>query len=182
MKRLKDFLKKLLKKLVKEVIEESSALTAEKRIVVFIDFENIIKNLEFNISIDFKKLRSMLLEIGNIDFVNVYIPSHLIGYDEMLREFDDFGCRFIYCPKSAVKTDTIKLEDTVDIHMIKDAQYFAQFKEITGLVIMSADKHMVHCVNAFKNDGKIVHVWTSGNISPSLKATSDIFGKVPIKK
>ncbi|KKR88900.1 MAG: hypothetical protein UW50_C0001G0021 [Candidatus Wolfebacteria bacterium GW2011_GWA1_44_24] len=151
-----------------------------RQMVVLIDYENISRQaiMEGKI-LDFKKFRDELLEIGNIDFAFVFIyPDMFYG----LPEITDLGFEIIACPKRTV--ETYKIEDTVDIHIIRIGLKLLRYKEITDIVIVSNDRHMAEIIKEAKNHGKTVHLFGTKSVSSSLKKileSSDL-KEIPLKE
>lgn len=140
-----------------------------RKIVAFVDYDNIASAaIEEGKIIDFKKLRNELLKIGKIDFAFICIPadriySLSIGNGGVI----DLGFNILLCPKKRVESD--KLEDSVDIHIIQAGLKFIDYEEITDVVIVSNDGHMIELVKQCQNYRKSVIVFGTAKISAALK-------------
>lgn len=121
--------------------------------VVLVDFENIKYNAAIKGGlVDFKKLHEMIKEIGEILFAYVFIPDHK-GVD-LPSDINDRGFEIVLCQRT--KDDTGNLEDSVDIHMIKKGIKYCNFQEVSDIVIVGNDGHMIHLVSEVENRGKKV--------------------------
>lgn len=140
--------------------------TKKCRIIVIVDYENIVLGPDFK-KINFQKLREKILEIGSIDFAFVFIPPHCS--DSLLREkINNEGFDIIICSKQSKEVVDI-IEDTVDIEMIRFSFKFSQYDEITDIIIISDDKHMREAEREIKNKGKKVHRWGKKDIFSCLE-------------
>lgn len=113
--------------------------------VVLVDYENIKYNATIRGGlVDFKKLREIILEeIGEILFSFVFIPDHKAV--DLPADINSEGFEIITCQRT--KEETGKLEDSVDIHMIKMGMKFCAIREISDIVIVGHDGHMTHLVS-----------------------------------
>lgn len=186
-KKFSSFIIKLVKQALKEYREETEESKKEikelkeekkqKRVIVLYDYENIDLQPNFKV-VDFKKLREKILEIGQIDFAFVFIPQHCI-YDVMRKKINDEGFEIIVCQKKS-KQETGKLEDTVDIDLIRIGMRFLEYNEITDMVIVSGDEHMIELVKEAHKRNKKVHIYGTEQISSALKDLIEHVDKVPI--
>lgn len=141
----------------------------KRKIVAFVDYDNIASAaIEEGKILDFKKLRNEFLKIGKIEFAFICIPADRmynlpIGNGGVI----DLGFNILLCPKRKIESD--KLEDSVDIHIIQAGLKFINYDEITDVVIISNDGHMIELVKQVKNYGKSVIVFGTAKISAALK-------------
>lgn len=135
-----------------------------RKIVALIDYENVSRRaVELGKVVDFAKLHKELTEIGEIIFAIVYVP---INYAYSLpADLNHLGFEIILCQKF-FKSD--KLEDSVDINIIMDGMKFCQFDEITDVVIVSQDRHMMHLASEAKNRKKNLAIFGNNQISKVL--------------
>lgn len=124
-----------------------------RKTIALIDFENIKKSATIKGGIiDFKKLREMVANIGEILFSFVFIPDHRSV--DLPSDINSEGFEVIVCQRT--KDGTGKLEDTVDVHIIKMGMKFCNFQEVTDIVIVGHDGHMIHLVSEANNRKKKV--------------------------
>lgn len=150
----------------------------KKRLVVLFDYENIILQPNFE-TVDFKQLQKRLLEISEISFAFIFVPFHCV-YNLLRDRVNDFGFEIIVCQKRN-KFETGVLEDTVDIDIIRMGIKFLNYVEITDIVIVSGDAHMIELVKEVKNKGKRIHIFGTNEIASCLINIGDFIEKVPTK-
>lgn len=142
-----------------------------KKIVALIDFENISRHaVDKGKIVDFKKLHELLLDFGEIIFAFVFIPDHYLY--SLPDNLNNLGFDIIIC--QTLKEESEKVEDSVDINIIQIGMKFTDLEEITDIVIVSHDKHMVHLVREAKNRNKEVSVVGTEKISYILRQVVDI--------
>lgn len=151
----------------------------DKRVLVLGDYENLALNQDFN-KIDWKKLISLILEIGKIDFAFMFAPPYCLN--TLPEEINDWGFEAIMCQKRHKDKNSEKLEDTVDIHIIRFGMKFLHHKEITDIVILGNDVHMVELIKEARLKKVDVHVWGLNEISSALIRIVPDAKKVPLKK
>lgn len=141
-----------------------------KKVIAFVDLENITQTVvEKGKIIDFEKLSEFIRTFGEVVFADIYIPEN---YFDFIRSnfynLNLLGFRIICCKKMADGSD--KIEDTVDINMIKDGMKYLEIApDITHIVIVGNDKHMAHLINEAKNRKKEVILIGTDEISSVLK-------------
>ena len=141
----------------------------KRKVVAFVDYDNIASAaIEEGKIIDFRKLRNELLKIGKIEFAFICIPADRvynlpIGNGGVI----DLGFHILLCPKRSIESD--KLEDSVDIHIIQSGLKFIDYEEITDVVIVSNDRHMIELAKQAQNYGKKVSLFGTDKISSMLK-------------
>lgn len=153
---------------------------SNRRLVVFVDYENIALNDDFK-RIDWDKLLDLILGIGEIDFAFVFAPPYCLN--TLSEEVNDWGFEAIdktICQKRKKNSD--KLEDTVDIHIIRFGLKFIQYKGITDIVIIGNDTHMAELKKEAKLKKVKVHIWGLNEISSALIRIVPDAKKVPLKK
>lgn len=125
--------------------------------VVLVDFENVKRNATVNGGlVDFEKLRDIITEeIGEILFSFVFIPDHKDEAIGLPPDINDRGFEIVVCQRTK---DTDKLEDTVDVHIIKMGIKFCNFEEVSNIVIVGHDGHMSHLVSEAKNRKKRITI------------------------
>lgn len=146
-----------------------------KKVIAFVDLENITQTVvEKGKIIDFEKLGEFIRTFGEIVFADIYLPENY--FDFIRSDFYNLnllGFRIICCKKMADGSD--KIEDTVDINMIKDGMKYLEIApDITHLVIVGHDKHMAHLINEAKNRNKEVIIIGTDEISSVLKKVVSI--------
>ena len=141
----------------------------KRKIVAFVDYENIASAaIEEGKILDFKKLRSELLKIGKIEFAFICIPADRIyGLPIGNGGVIDLGFHILLCPKRRIESD--KLEDSVDIHIIQAGLKFLGYNEITDVVIVSNDRHMIELAKEVQNSRREVIIFSTDKISSALK-------------
>lgn len=150
------------------------------KLVALIDFENISRHaVDEGKIIDFIKLHEFLSGIGEIIFAFIFVPDHYVY--SLPNNLNDLGFGIILCQKLVEGSE--KLEDTVDIHIIQTGMKFINFPEITDIVIISHDKHMVHLLKEAKNFRKTISIISTEKISQILKKVVDLKNiyKLPLK-
>lgn len=134
----------------------------KERVVVLIDYENIfLSAAEKGKIVDFEKLHNFLLEFGEIISAFVFVPDHCIY--SLPDNLNELGFEIILCQKR--KIDSEKLEDRVDISLIKMGMKFCYFKEITQVVVVTNDGHMSELISIAKNMKKTVSLFGTNKIS-----------------
>lgn len=135
-----------------------------RKLVALVDYENISRHaVELGKVVDFTKLHKELTEIGEIIFAIVFTP---VNYAYSLpADLNNLGFKIVLCQKF-LKSN--KLEDAVDINIIMDGIKFCQFDEITDIVIVSQDRHMVHLASEAKNRKKKLTIYGLDQISRVL--------------
>lgn len=142
-----------------------------RRIIVLMDYENIAINaIKSGLVVDFKKLRDEIKQIGRIDFAFVVVPDQNF-YALPMADMHNLGFDIIVCPKR--KLDSQKLEDAVDMSIIRIGWTFLRYEEITDVVVISNDFHMIELVREAEKQGKEVHLFGLDQISSALKSILD---------
>ncbi len=127
-----------------------------RRVVALIDYENIAladDAIGKGKILDFQILKEELLKIGNLDFALVFIPYDMVWG---MKDLSELGYDIISCPK---RRNSDKLEDKVDISIIRTVWKFSRYSEITDIAIISNDRHMLEAVNEAKNNNKKIHLF-----------------------
>ena len=109
------------------------------RLLVLIDFENLIRNLEPDISFSevFQRMINKLTEIGEIVSVFVFTPPHLASI--WGENFYQEGLWIINCPKLE-KNRKRRREDTVDEILMSFGKKMIQNMNLTHLCIGTGDR------------------------------------------
>lgn len=142
-----------------------------KKIIVLIDLENISQHaVEKGQIVDFEALRNFSLSFGEIIFSFIFLPDHYVY--SLPNNLNDLGFEIILCQKIVEGSD--KPEDTVDLRIIQCGMKFIDFPEITDIVIVGHDKHMVHLIKEAKNRGKKISLIGTEKIAGTLKRIVDI--------
>lgn len=142
-----------------------------EKIIALIDFENISRHaVEEGKIVDFTKLHELLSKFGEIVFAFVFIPDHYLY--SLPDNLNNLGFDITVCQR--LKEESKKAEDSVDINIIQTGMKFTNFEEITNIVVVGHDKHMVHLVKEAKNRGKRVHVIGTEKISYILRQVVDV--------
>lgn len=141
----------------------------KKKIVAFIDYDNISSAaIEEGKIIDFKKIKNEFLKIGLIEFAFICAPADRIHtLPASNGGVIDLGFNILLCPRR--RWDSDKIEDSVDIHIIQAGLKFIDYDEITDVVIVSNDGHMIELVKEAQKQGKAVSVFSTAKISAALK-------------
>ncbi len=127
-----------------------------RRLVAFIDYDNIDSNLrKYEQRLDFVELMKQFLEIGEVDFAAVFIP---FGSYHSLPKINNLGYEIIVCQKmdDFILEPREKKEDKVDSRMAIMGMNFLRHKEITDFVILTHDRHSVEIASeAIKSKKKL---------------------------
>jgi len=161
---------KLNRKELEERILQLEKEKERKRVVAFIDFENINKTAtEQGKVIDYEKLIEMIRGYGEVIFADIYIPENYFSFIERTQvNLNLLGFRIICCKKMTEGSN--KTEDTVDINLIKDGMKILElFQNLTHFVIIGHDKHMIHLATEAQNRGKELVIIGTEKISHLLK-------------
>lgn len=158
--------------------KQELSLLQEKKIVALIDYENIsMAASDDKKFVDFYELHRFLTRYGQLMFAFIFLPEHYlltIGED-----LNNLGYTIVI-PQKMKAGD--KIEDTADINIIQTGMKFLEFSEITGIVVVSNDHHMIHLIKEAKNKKKEVFVFGTDKLSNVLRQLPDInFGNIPLK-
>lgn len=143
----------------------------KRKAVVLIDLENISQHaVEKGKIVDFETLHNFLLSFGEIIFSFIFLPDHYVY--SLPNNLNDLGFEIILCQKLVEGSG--KIEDTVDLRIIQWGMKFIDFPEVTDIVIVGHDKHMVHLIKEAKNRGKKIGLIGTEKIASTLKKVVDI--------
>lgn len=149
-----------------------------KKLIALVDFENIsMAATEQGKIVDFEELNRFLTEIGQMVFVFIFLPEHYLY--SIGENLNNLGFTIVV-PQKLKAGD--KIEDTADISIIQTGMKFLEFPELSGLVVVSNDRHMIHLIAEAKNRQKEVFVFGTDKLSSILKQVPGInIRTVPIK-
>jgi uncharacterized LabA/DUF88 family protein len=152
----------------------------KERVVVLIDYENIsLSAADKGKIVDFEKLHNFLLEFGEIISAFVFVPDHCVY--SLPDNLNELGFEIILCQKRKIGSE--KLEDRVDISLIKMGMKFCYFKEITHVVVVTNDGHMSEPISFAKNMKKKVSLFGTSKIAYILTkiVTLENIHEIPLK-
>lgn len=158
----------------------------KKMAIVLIDYDNIVtRTTELGKIVDFQKLHEYLLKFGEIIFAKVFIPIRE-GRINVPDDLNNFGYEIVACQlmKESYLIENEKLEDMVDINIILAGMEYCNFSDITDIVVVAHDKHMVNLIKKAKNRKKKVHIVGLDQVSRVLKRVVDIeniYSTLPVK-
>lgn len=141
---------------------------SEKRLAVLIDYVNIDMMdgaANHGKVLDFKKLREKCLEIGAIEELLVFIPEHWVDNLPRISHlgFDIFVCQ-------GIKNGSSKIEDRVDIHIIRKGwKLLKNSSSITDFILVGHDGHMLEWIKDVQLQGKDVHIFSGEKLNFFLK-------------
>ncbi len=151
------------------------------RLVILIDYENISREASLQGKIlDFDKLRQECLEIGIIDFILVFVPSHLVSY-RLPEYIYNKGMYIISCPSAYSDSKPLKEKDRVDTIMMEFGLKLVDRTDLTHLVVVSHDGDFVRLMNQAKDRRKKVIAIAGEKISYVLKQVVDMIYPLPLK-
>lgn len=160
----------------------------QKKLVVVVDYQNVALANEAVLAhkiLDFEMLRQRCLEIGPVAACFLFIPSHWVD-KESVREAEK-NCFFIIaCHGVALQAENHhKIEDTVDIQIIKFVRsLLLDNSDITDIVVVGSDKHMLHFIQPAKWQDKMIHIFSGAELASVLKEV--VFSKnihpLPLKE
>lgn len=140
----------------------------ERKLAVLVDYMNIdLMDGAANAgkTLDFKKLREECLKIGVIEEALVFIPEHWV---DNLPRISYLGFEIIVC--QGIKNGSDKIEDRVDIHIIKKGwKLLKNFSSITDFVLVGHDGHMLEWVKDAQLQGKDIHIFSGEKLNFFLK-------------
>ena len=120
--------------------------------------------------LDFEMLRQKCLEIGPVAACFLFIPSHWVD-KESVKEAQK-NCFFIIaCHGLSIREGNHhKIEDSVDIHIIKFVKsLLLDNSDITDIVVVGSDRHMLHFIQPAKWQNKVVHIFSGAELASVLK-------------
>jgi DNA-binding Lrp family transcriptional regulator len=159
------------RKLASLQILSPSKEKVEGKVLILIDWENLLKSLAplpsqvFSVSLDIPRfIEKITQELGEIIIVIVFAPPHLISvYGET---FQKNGFYPVYCPKIITKKGE---EDTVDRTLIKMGESLIRNMKLTHLCIGAGDRDYSELVRKAKWKGLKVVVAPASEKSLSLE-------------
>jgi len=153
----------------------------EKRLMILVDYKNISDArgvADEGLMLDFQRLRDQCLEIGVIDEAFVFVPNHWAS--DLPSEINNLGFEIVAC--QGVKTESKKIEDTVDIHIIRRAwKALNNNPYLTDVVLVGHDGHMNEWVKEAKMRRKKIHIFATEKMSYLLKQSYDFSFPLPLK-
>lgn len=160
----------------------------QRKLVVVVDYQNVALANEAILAhkiLDFEMLRQRCLEIGPVAACFLFIPSHWVD-KESVKEAEK-NCFFVItCHGVSAQNGTNhKIEDSVDIHIIKFvSSLLLDNSDITDIVVVGSDRHMLHFIQPAKWQDKTVHIFSGAELASVLKEV--IFSKnihpLPLKE
>jgi len=115
------------------------------------------------------------LKLGSIEDAFVFIPDGWYNAPQVNK----LGFEIITC--QGVK-ESEKIEDRVDIHIIRRAWKLAQDSRITDFVLVGHDHHMLEWIKDVKFSNKKIHIFAGEKISYILKEVPGVdLHSLPLK-
>lgn len=150
----------------------------KKKLAILVDYANIAKQFAPEKKIlDFEKLLEECLKLGSIEDAFVFIPDG--WYD--IPQINKLGFEIITC--QGVKEDSEKIEDRVDIHIIRRAWKMLLSQTITDFVLIGHDRHMLEWVKDVKFSNKKIHIFAGEKLSRILKEVRGVdLHPLPLKE
>lgn len=139
-----------------------------KKLAILVDYMNIdLMDGVANVgrALDFKKLREKCLEIGAVEEAIVFVPGH---WADGLPEIGHLGFEIVVC--QGVKNGSNKIEDRVDIHIIRKGwRLLKNSPSIDGFVLVGHDGHMLEWIKDAQLQGKDVYIFSGEKLNFFLK-------------
>ena len=150
----------------------------ERKVAILVDYANIAIQASAEKKIlDFEKLLEECLQLGTVEDAFVFIPDD--WYE--IPQINKLGFEIITC--QGVKLDSEKLEDRVDIHIIRRAWKLLSNSNITDYVLIGHDKHMLEWVKDVKFKNRKIHIFAGEKLSRMLKEVPGVdLHPLPLKE
>lgn len=154
---------------------ETTGATVTGNVAVLIDFENLIRGLEYmnNAEVevfDSEPIFRLAEEFGNVVLSNAYADWRFSAYNRFQVELFRNGLDLIPVLGNQHK-------NAVDVKMAVDAmEILWTHSHIQTFVIVSGDRDFIHCLKAIRKYGKtLVGVSPSRTVSPEFAGLCDRF-------
>jgi len=154
----------------------------KKRVAVFVDYENIAHAIvEQGKILDLDALLTQCLELGNIEFSFLFVPTHMVSY-YLPPRLNEKGFYVLACPgRKNGHNGSNKEKDRVDTIMTEIGYKLVEHSDIDIVVIVSHDGDFVRLANFARMHGKKVIAIAGPKISYLLKQVVEVVLPIPVK-